>query len=204
MSKSGSADEYHSKDFEWEELRRDVETDSCLSYHFSPFQLSLSTSLSFADSQAWSHFHSRHSTGKFFKERRYLLKEFPELLSCEDYSKVLEVGCGNGSTVLPILRAKEKIIVYACDCSVEALERAKQNLIYADIECVMERFYPFSCDFSATQFPKWLACESCRNKQSEKLLCCYLVNENEGTLINSPSMKDTSCCLGGVDLSHWY
>ena len=38
------------------------------------------------------------------QERRYLLKEFPELLSCDEYSKVLEVGCGNGSTALPILR----------------------------------------------------------------------------------------------------
>ena len=38
------------------------------------------------------------------QERRYLLNEFPELLSCDIYSKVLEVGCGNGSTALPILR----------------------------------------------------------------------------------------------------
>lgn len=38
------------------------------------------------------------------QERRYLLQEFPELVSCEANSKVLEVGCGNGSTVLPILR----------------------------------------------------------------------------------------------------
>lgn len=38
------------------------------------------------------------------QERRYLLKEFPELVSCEENSKLLEVGCGNGSTVLPILR----------------------------------------------------------------------------------------------------
>lgn len=37
------------------------------------------------------------------QERRYLLKEFPELASCEDNSKVLEVGCGNGSTALPLL-----------------------------------------------------------------------------------------------------
>ena len=32
-----------------------------------------------------------------------MLKEFPELASCADNSKVLEVGCGNGSTALPIL-----------------------------------------------------------------------------------------------------
>lgn len=38
------------------------------------------------------------------QERRYLLKEFPELASCDADSVVLEVGCGNGSSVLPILR----------------------------------------------------------------------------------------------------
>ncbi|GAB2236391.1 hypothetical protein Droror1_Dr00028198 [Drosera rotundifolia] len=37
------------------------------------------------------------------KERRYLLKEFPELVSCLDHPMVLEVGYGNGSTILPIL-----------------------------------------------------------------------------------------------------
>lgn len=40
----------------------------------------------------------------FVLEIRYLFKEFPELASCEEYSKVLEVGCGNASTALPILR----------------------------------------------------------------------------------------------------
>ena len=63
-------------------------------------------------------------------------------------------------------RANEKINVYACDCSVEALERAKENLENAGL--VMDRFHPFCCDFSATQFPKWLACDSCRNICSEK------------------------------------
>ncbi|XP_021860659.1 uncharacterized protein [Spinacia oleracea] len=198
MSKAAAADEYHSKDFEWEMLRQQVETDLSLSYHISPFQPSLSPSS--GDSQAWSHFHSRHSTGKFFKERRYLLKEFPELLSSEENSKVLEVGCGNGSTVLPILRVKERTHVYACDCSVEALERAKENLECADIEHVMERFHPFCCDFSTTEFPKWLACDTCRNKRLQKLLHHNSeVNGTEGTLINLPSMKDSSCCLGGVD-----
>jgi len=38
------------------------------------------------------------------QERRYLLKEFPELCSSEDHAKVLEVGCGNGSTAVSILR----------------------------------------------------------------------------------------------------
>ena len=99
---------------------------------FSPSPSSLSSSSSSSSSEPWRSFHRRHSTGKFFKvslslspppslffkssshfgsiffgslqERRYLLKEFPEFVACGDSTKVLEVGCGNGSTVLPILR----------------------------------------------------------------------------------------------------
>ncbi|KAJ8551590.1 hypothetical protein K7X08_021605 [Anisodus acutangulus] len=80
------------------------------------------------DSEAWNKFHTRHSSGKFFKEWRYLLKAFPELASCGECLTVLEVGCGNGSTALPILRGNKSISLYACDCSEEALERAKENI----------------------------------------------------------------------------
>jgi len=64
------------------------------------------------------------------------LKEFPELVSCGENSKLLEIGCGNGSTVLPILRYNSfdlrRIILpillfgvnlyvfYLCFCVVEA------------------------------------------------------------------------------------
>ncbi|XP_062084431.1 uncharacterized protein LOC133790704 isoform X4 [Humulus lupulus] len=96
--------EYYSKDFEWEELRSHVENDPSFSHHLLPFQPQPQPQLLQSDSHAWKRFHIRHSSGKFFKERRYLLKEFPELVSCKENSKVLEVGCGNGSTILPILR----------------------------------------------------------------------------------------------------
>ncbi|RWW14603.1 hypothetical protein GW17_00021610 [Ensete ventricosum] len=141
-----TAAEYHSKDFEWEELRDKVENDASLRYHLVPFVASSSSSPSSDpppdDVDAWRSFHRRHSAGKFFKvladtfdtalfslhfcrclvtlapnfvlliiasghfinERRYLLKEFPELLSSGCSIQVLELGCGNGSTILPILR----------------------------------------------------------------------------------------------------
>lgn len=80
------------------------------------------------------------------------------------------------SFFFPFCSVKERTHVYACDCSVEALERAKENLECADIEHVMERFHPFCCDFSTTEFPKWLACDTCRNKRLQKLL-----HHNSGT-----------------------
>ncbi|KAL6562989.1 hypothetical protein OROHE_005576 [Orobanche hederae] len=158
MKQKWEAATYHSKDFDWDELREEVEKIPQFEFHFLPFAKVVTT---FDDAQldsgAWDQFHARHSTGKFFKERRYLLKEFPELGSCKENSKVLEVGCGNGSTALPLLCGRESIILYACDCSNEALERTKETIGASDSTFAIHRFHPFLCDFSTTGFPSWQA-----------------------------------------------
>ncbi|KAL9996642.1 hypothetical protein Hdeb2414_s0683g00935121 [Helianthus debilis subsp. tardiflorus] len=66
---SSQETEYHSNDFEWDELRERIENDPKLNYHFLPFtpQSSSSSSSSLDNSQSWNQFHARHSTGKFFK-----------------------------------------------------------------------------------------------------------------------------------------
>ncbi|KAG7588610.1 S-adenosyl-L-methionine-dependent methyltransferase [Arabidopsis suecica] len=178
MEKRDEAGEYHSKDFEWEFLQNIVENDPSLSHHLHHHQ---DFSKYSPNSQPWQDFHSRHSSGKFFKERRYLLKEFPELVSCGENSKLLEIGCGNGSTVLPILRGSKNITVYACDCSSEALVRTKENIDRA-IDLV-DNFRSFCCDFSTSEFPDWMACDHCRDK--------FMVNHSEGS--------ESKHCIGGVD-----
>lgn len=57
---------------------------------------------------------------------------------------------------------KESITVYSCDCCHEALERAQEMIDAADLVNVKQRFHPFLCDFSISGFPRWLACEHCR------------------------------------------
>ncbi|QHO07060.1 O-methyltransferase [Arachis hypogaea] len=199
MSSSGDAEaeaeaEYFSKDFEWEEVRADVESNPSFRYHLLPFQPSKSQAES--DVRAWKRFHVRHSSGKFFKvplsfflnfflvtfrelnsqlhsqERRYLLKEFPELVSSAPHTKLLEVGCGNGSTALPILRANKDVIVYACDCSDETLEKAKEILGAATIVAFSHRFHTFYCDVSTDGFPNWLVCNPCRDRVLQKPSMC--------------------------------
>ncbi|KAL6958294.1 hypothetical protein U1Q18_043604 [Sarracenia purpurea var. burkii] len=203
--------EYYSKDFEWNQLRQEIESDPSLRYHLLPIddahtnpsssQSLSSGSSSSQDSDAWNKFHARHSTGKFFKERRYLLKEFPELLSCKEGSKVLEVGCGNGSTVLPILRGKESITVYPCDCSIEALKRAKEMIDAVDIVSVKHRFHPFVCDFAINGFPKWLACNPCREVilQKQDIYISDVKDKTAAGLNDFSSLKEGQCCLGGFD-----
>lgn len=56
----------------------------------------------------------------------------------------------------------ENIIVYACDCSTEALDRVKETIDASNIAAVEHRFHPFCHDFSVTAFPTWLACNPCR------------------------------------------
>lgn len=134
----------------------------------------------------------------WIQERRYLLKEFPDLIFCPDFSKVLEVGCGSGSSLIPILRyfhsllslvwfsvvalldwswlyystslfrGNKSMIVYACDCSTETLDTARQNVDAAEIASINDRFKPFYCDFALTKFPKWLICDSCRSQKQHE------------------------------------
>nr|GMD50748.1 methyltransferase-like protein 6 [Ipomoea batatas] len=207
-----AAENYYSKDFEWEQLKQDVENDPSLLYHFTPYtnpatgtqdlDPSPSSSLPKQDSEAWNKFHTRHSTGKFFKERRYLLKEFPEIASCDEYSIVLEVGCGNGSTALPILRGNEGIFLYGCDCSDEAVQRTKENINAANLASAEQRFYLFQCDFSASMFPQWLICNSCRESSlPERRAWSSDSNCNWKRYFPDPScLVGNSCCIGGVDI----
>ncbi|KAL7148053.1 hypothetical protein ABFS83_06G151500 [Erythranthe nasuta] len=206
-SKDWEAENYYSKDFDWEKLREEVENNPSFQFHFLPFSPNQIADQDAEeeshqeDSEAWDQFHARHSTGKFFKERRYLLKEFPELASCKENSKVLEVGCGNGSTALPILRGRGDVILYACDCSIEALERAKQIINAAISISTEHRFHPFLCDFSTTGFPLWLCCNTCSGDFSHKPhiqssganISCE-IND-----VNPFCSDETKCCIGGVD-----
>ncbi|XP_041993105.1 tRNA N(3)-methylcytidine methyltransferase METTL6 isoform X2 [Salvia splendens] len=193
--KRWEAETYHSKDFDWDELREEVEQNPSYQFHFLPFSKVFTQIEEEAqrDSEAWDRFHARHSTGKFFKERRYLLKEFPELASCEDNSKVLEVGCGNGSTALPILCGREGIILYACDCSNEALERTKEIITASTSISAILRFHPFLCDFSTTGFPPWLASNPCSESPFN--------GHHLGTLeaYAGGNSDEAKGCIGGVD-----
>ncbi|OMO72000.1 Methyltransferase-like protein [Corchorus capsularis] len=195
---TAEASEYHSKDFNWETLRQEIENDPSLKYHLLPFPSPQQEEQHSKDSiKAWQKFHNQHSSGKFFKERRYLLKEFPELVSCGDGCKVLEVGCGNGSTARPILRGNKKIVLYACDCSYETLERAKEFVAGSNIVLAEHRFRPFYCDFATTGFPKWLACEYRREPKDQN--CLSDVTENKSHETDAWPMEETSGCVGGMD-----
>lgn len=66
--KDFEAENYYSKDFDWDELRQEVESNPSFQFHLLPHS-NVGDRIHNAqqDSEAWNKFHARHSTGKFFK-----------------------------------------------------------------------------------------------------------------------------------------
>lgn len=98
-----------------------------------------------ADEQ-WDKFYGIHQN-RFFKDRHWLFTEFPELAEIKEGS-ILEVGCGVGNTVFPLLETNTSpgLKVWCCDFSTTAVELVKQHALYG------ERCHAFVCDISKAEW----------------------------------------------------
>eukprot|EP00298_Acanthocystis_sp_HF-20_P021746 c28324_g1_i2.p1 GENE.c28324_g1_i2~~c28324_g1_i2.p1 ORF type:complete len:125 (+),score=33.58 c28324_g1_i2:21-395(+) len=84
----------------------------------------------------WDKFYKSHQSS-FFKDRHYLHREFPELLiESETPLKLVEIGCGVGNTVFPLLEVNPNLFVYACDFSETAIELVKKNELYESTKII--------------------------------------------------------------------
>ncbi|KAE8230271.1 hypothetical protein CF326_g4733 [Tilletia indica] len=103
----------------------------------------------------WDTFYSKHEN-RFFKDRRWLHLEFPELTAAieEDAPamRIIEVGCGAGNTVFPLLEANKnpRLELFACDYSSEAVQVVKNEPSYSDPNKI-GRCSASVWDLSATQ-----------------------------------------------------
>ncbi|XP_043987416.1 mRNA N(3)-methylcytidine methyltransferase METTL8 [Gambusia affinis] len=119
--------------------------------------------------QYWDQFYEVHQD-KFFKDRRWLFLEFPELLpssaeekrtnACRSHQeaaaepnetirqisyfpgqqasfRILEVGCGVGNSVFPIVNTIKNTdsFLYCCDFSARAIQLVKDHPDYDDSVC---------------------------------------------------------------------
>ncbi|KAI9103281.1 S-adenosyl-L-methionine-dependent methyltransferase [Phlyctochytrium arcticum] len=91
--------------------------------------------------QFWDEFYTKN-TNKFFKDRHWLRLEFPEIFenlpkNNKDQFRVLEMGCGAGNTVFPLLKeaADANVFVYACDYSKVAVDVVKSSPEYDEKKC---------------------------------------------------------------------
>ncbi|KDN47127.1 hypothetical protein RSAG8_03904, partial [Rhizoctonia solani AG-8 WAC10335] len=84
----------------------------------------------------WDRFY-QWNEGNFFRDRKWLYQEFPELTQLTDSeagpAKVVEIGCGAGNTVFPLLESNQnpKLNIIGCDYSSKAVEVVKAHPLYA-------------------------------------------------------------------------
>lgn len=102
----------------------------------------------------WDEFYGKHEN-KFFKDRNWFSVEFPELFTRPAYlkedeaMKILELGCGAGNSVFPVLQHhKSKIHIYACDISSNAVELVKAHPDYDPATCTA-----FQHDITSLEIP---------------------------------------------------
>jgi len=93
----------------------------------------------------WDVFY-KNNQEKFFKDRHYLFREFPGLTPPDGATehRVLELGCGAGNTVYPVLESDPRILVACCDFSHRAVQLVRQHPQYDP-----ERVNAFQCDITA-------------------------------------------------------
>ncbi|KAK9768338.1 hypothetical protein K7432_001072 [Basidiobolus ranarum] len=94
----------------------------------------------------WDLFYKRNTTN-FFKDRHWIDREFEELRYDPDQApekKVcLEVGCGVGNFIYPVLNSNPNLFMHACDFSQRAVDFVKNNPQYAEGRC-----NAFVCDLT--------------------------------------------------------
>ncbi|KAG5438639.1 hypothetical protein PCANB_002745 [Pneumocystis canis] len=84
----------------------------------------------------WNKFYKNHKTN-FFKDRKWLLHEFPQILDCihpnSGKKYILEIGCGAGNTLFPILLQNKNplFIIHGVDYSKNAIEIVKKSKLFS-------------------------------------------------------------------------
>lgn len=86
----------------------------------------------------WDLFYRRNKTN-FFKDRYWTFREFEEINN--ENKTLLEIGCGVGNFMYPLIKENKKIFVYACDFSTDAVQLLKDNSEYDTDRCL-----GFVCD----------------------------------------------------------
>ncbi|KAG8375693.1 hypothetical protein BUALT_Bualt10G0127100 [Buddleja alternifolia] len=91
----------------------------------------------------WDIFYKRHQD-RFFKDRHYLDKEWGRHFSGDGRKVILEVGCGAGNTIFPLLATYPDLFVHACDFSPRAV-----NLVKIHKDFTEARVNAFVCDLTS-------------------------------------------------------
>ncbi|ODN06051.1 Methyltransferase-like protein 2-A [Orchesella cincta] len=157
-------------DVEWDEEMKKQATEVVSGHLKTPMSDDRKEVLENEAYKFWDDFYGAHKN-RFFRDRNWLFSEFPELESPfggsvdpefakeklqelrtgESYPgenskfKVLEIGCGAGNTVFPLLASNNNphTYVYCCDFSPQAVDLVKNNSEFDSRRCT-----PFVLDIT--------------------------------------------------------
>lgn len=96
----------------------------------------------------WDIFYKRHQD-RFFKDRHYLDKEWGHYFSGSGRKVLLEIGCGAGNTIFPLLATYPDVFVYACDFSPRAVNLVKMHKDFKE-----SQVSAFVCDLTVDDLSK--------------------------------------------------
>ncbi|KAF9059525.1 S-adenosyl-L-methionine-dependent methyltransferase [Rhodocollybia butyracea] len=91
-------------------------------------------------SRYWDEFY-KNNEGNFFKNRKWLHNEFPDLVAAAEPDagplKIAEIGCGAGNSIFPVLAANRnpELKLYAYDYSSHAVKVVQHNPLYISPPC---------------------------------------------------------------------
>ncbi|CAH8677202.1 unnamed protein product [Schistosoma rodhaini] len=125
-------------DFQWTEEQENVAKEMILLNSTVKLPDDSQERIEILAHEYWDKFYSHHED-RFFKDRNWLEKEFYELFSSTSPSvHIMEVGCGVGNTIFPILRAIKSpgLLIYASDFSEKALSILKESKGYDADRCI--------------------------------------------------------------------
>ncbi|KAK3859756.1 hypothetical protein Pcinc_034147, partial [Petrolisthes cinctipes] len=91
----------------------------------------------------WDKFYKRNEN-RFFKDRHWTTREFHELIGSGNSTRtLLEVGCGVGNFVYPLIEDGLNLFIYACDFSPRAVQLVKSDARYDE-----SKIRAFECDIT--------------------------------------------------------
>jgi len=141
----------------------------------------------------WDRFYKRNET-RFYKDRHWIEREFAiykqqptntdaDAVAAEPSSpsvlKCLEVGCGVGNFVFPVLERNPHLFMYACDFAPHAIELVKQHEAYKEERCLA-----FVCDLTKDALTATIAAGSLDVVSSIFVLSAIPVEKLEAAVRN--------------------
>ncbi|XP_059641558.1 tRNA N(3)-methylcytidine methyltransferase trm141-like isoform X3 [Cornus florida] len=137
--------------------------------------------------KSWDKFYKRHQN-KFFKDRHYLEKDWGQYFSDDNSESpngkvVLEVGCGAGNTIFPLVAAYPKLFVHACDFSPQAITLVKSHVDFSE-----DRVDAFVCDVANNNL-----CDRIMPSSIDVVTLVKLQNKNQMVSENFYIRGDGTC-----------